>query len=64
MSKTLVIHQDQLQATVLEAVTILQKLRFYKQRFEKNHDADTKHLMKTWEGKADVFLRKLTIEEE
>lgn len=55
---------EDLKKKFLEGTTIIQKMRIYRQRFEANHDADSKKLMKEWEAKADKYLTTLKLSEE
>jgi hypothetical protein len=62
--KTILISEDKLAASYLEACSILSKMRRYRRRFEQNHDAQTKSQMKSWEARADKFLDELALEDE
>lgn len=62
MSARIVIAENKLPETFLQACRILQKVRHYRKRFEENHDASTKRIMKQWEERADIFLESLQIE--
>lgn len=43
-----------------ESVHILAHLRYWEERFSKDHDADAKMRRNYWQEKADEFLSKLT----
>lgn len=43
-----------------ESVHILAHLRYWEDRFSKDHDADSKFRRNHWQGKADVYLSKIT----
>lgn len=62
--KTILVPDDQLTKRFQEACNILYKMRQYRTRFEKNHDAQTKKQMKSWEARADEFLMSLELEDE
>ena len=59
-----VLHIDELPGKFLDACNILRKIRMYRQRWQKDHDAMTLDRLKFWQGKADEFLSSLVIEED
>jgi hypothetical protein len=58
----IIIPENQVAEKCRQACNILAKLRYYRQRFEKDHDAETKRRMKEWEQKADIFIEALETE--
>jgi hypothetical protein len=64
MPLRIVISEDKLQETFLEACKLMQKMRFHRKRFEFTHDAEQKKTMKAWEERADLFLASLQTEPE
>lgn len=63
MAKELIISEDQLAEKFLEAVQLLQKLRHYKQIWDRSYGGQNRKNLLRWEIKADNFLSSLTIEE-
>lgn len=62
MARRIVIAQDHLADCFKQACVIIERVRYYRKRFEQNHDAGTKATMKEWEKKADQFLDSLVTE--
>ena len=62
MTQRIVISEDQLEGKFLQACRILAKVRYYRKKFEDNHDGSVKKQMKDWEERADVFLETLETE--
>ncbi len=60
----LVVKEEELQDKLLEACRLLIKMRYYRRRWELNHDAATLKTVKEWEARADNFLGGLDIQEE
>lgn len=63
MAKEIVIEEDLLPGKFLEAVQLLQKLRFYKKKWEEHYGGANRNNLRRWEEKADEFLSSLKIEE-
>ena len=62
--RTIIIPENQVAEKFRQATNILAKLRYYRRRFERDHDAATKERMKEWEQKADVFIESLETEDD
>jgi hypothetical protein len=60
----LVVKEGELEMKLVEACRLLIKIRYYRRRWDADHDAQTLATVKGWEQRADEFLNSLEIEPE
>ncbi len=61
MKLELTIPEDQLAPKLQEAIQILLKLEYYKQKWEREYGAINRNILRTWEQRQSAFLRSLNI---
>lgn len=62
MPKELIIPEDQVQQVLLDAITLLQKIRFHKKKWDEHYGSQNRSNLRHWEDRADAFLASLNIQ--